>query len=113
MGKPLARSVDGIPQSYLAISKDMNGPPSTRHRDIKLCLVRLAECPYRHAGNDLVHSLRLAGVTGDSYSLIEMKSGATANNLSLVEYNLALVDADDGPQLVVEELMPAVFDVFR
>jgi hypothetical protein len=33
-GKPLARSGDGIPQSYLAISKDMHGPPRARHRNI-------------------------------------------------------------------------------
>jgi len=46
-GKPLARSGDGIPQSYLAISKDLHGPPRVRHRDIKLCLVRLAERPNR------------------------------------------------------------------
>jgi hypothetical protein len=62
--------------SYLAISKDMHGPPHARHRDIKLCLVRLAERPNRHAGNDLVDSLRLAGMTGDGYSLVEMKSDA-------------------------------------
>jgi hypothetical protein len=33
-GKPLARSVDGIPQSYLAIRKDVHGPSLARHRDI-------------------------------------------------------------------------------
>src|ERR1700720_2041239 len=112
-GKPLARSGDGIPQSYLAISKDMHGPPRPRHRDIKLRLVRLAERPNRHAGNDLVDSLRLAGVTGDSYSLVEMQSGHSANNLAFVEYDLVLVDTDHGSKLVIEELLPAVFDVFR
>jgi hypothetical protein len=30
-------------------------------------------------------SLGLAGVTGDSYPLVEMQSGAVANNLSFVE----------------------------
>src|SRR3984893_10035371 len=84
-GKPLAWSGDGIPQSYLAVSKDMHGPPRARHRDIKLCLVRLAERPNRHAGNDLVDSLGLAGVTGDSYSLIEMKTGTIADNLAFIE----------------------------
>jgi len=44
-----------------------------------------AERPNRHAGNDLVDSLRLAGVTGDSYSLIEMKSDAIASKLAIVE----------------------------
>jgi hypothetical protein len=83
-GKPLARSGDGLPQSYLAISKDVHRPPRARHRDIKLCLVRLAERPNRHAGNDLVDSLRLAGVTGDSYSLVEMQSGPIADNLALI-----------------------------
>jgi hypothetical protein len=87
-GKPLAWSGGGIPQSYLAISKDIHGPPRARHRDIKLCLVRLAERPNRHAGDDLVDSLRLAGVTGDGDSLINMQSGAVANNLAFIEYDL-------------------------
>jgi len=78
-----------------------------------LCLVRLAERPNRHAGNDLVDSLRLAGVTGDGYSLVDMQSGAVANDLAFVQYDLALINADYGPQLVVEELLPSVFDVFR
>ena len=112
-GKPLARSGDGIPQSNLAISKDMHGPPRARHRDIKLRLVRLAERPNRHADNDLVDGLRLAGVTGDSYSLIEMQSGAVENNLALVEYDLALINVDHGSELVVEKLVSATFDVFR
>ena len=91
----------------------MHGPPRARHRDIKLCLVRLAERPNRHAGNDLVDSLRLAGVTGDSYSLVEMQSGPIANNLAFIEYDLAIINADDSPELVIEEPLPAVFDVFR
>ena len=78
-----------------------------------MCLIRLAERPNRHADNDLVDSLGLAGVTGDSYSLIEMKTGAVANNLAFTKYDLALINADHGPQLVVEELLPAMFDVFR
>jgi hypothetical protein len=61
----------------------MHGPPRARHRDIKLCLVRLAKRANRHADNDLVHTLGLAGVTGDRYSLVEMKSGAIANDLAL------------------------------
>jgi len=52
-------------------------------------------------------------MTGDTYSLVDMQSGAIANDLAFVEYNLAIVNADHGPQLVVEELLPAVFDVFR
>jgi hypothetical protein len=66
----------------------MHGPPRTRHRDIKLCLVCLAERPNRHAGNVLVDSLRLTGVTGDSYSLVQMQSGPIANNLAFIEYDL-------------------------
>jgi hypothetical protein len=61
----------------------------------------------------LVDSLRLAGVTGDSYSLVEMQSGAIANDLAIIEYDLAIINADHGPELVVEELLPAVFDGFR
>jgi tetratricopeptide (TPR) repeat protein len=73
----------------------------------------LAEGPNRHAGNDLVDSLGLAGVSGDSYSLVEMQSGASANNLAFIEYDFAIIDADHGPELVVEELVPAMFDIFR
>src|SRR6202012_120100 len=97
---------DGIPQSYLTISKDMHSPPRTRHRDIKLCLVRLAERPNRHAGNDLIDSLRLAGMPGDSYSLVQMQSGPSANNLAFIEYDLAIINADHGSDLVIEELLP-------
>jgi hypothetical protein len=61
----------------------------------------------------LVDSLRLAGVTGDSYSLVEMQSGSIANNVAFIEYDLAITNAGDGPKLVNEELLPAVFDVFR
>jgi hypothetical protein len=68
----------------------------------------LAKRPNRHTDNHLVDSLSLAGVTGDTYSLIEMKTGAVAINLALVEYDHA-----SSMQLVVEELVPAVFDGFR
>jgi hypothetical protein len=78
-----------------------------------LCFVRLAKRANRHADNDLVDSLGLAGVTGDGYSLVDMQSGAVANDLAFVQYDLALINADYGPQLVVEELLPSVFDVFR
>src|ERR1700675_3086661 len=91
----------------------MHGPPRARHRNIKLCLVRLAERPNRHTGNDLVDGFGLAGVTGDSYSLVEMQSGPNANDLAFIEYDLAFINADHGPELVIEELLPAVFDVFR
>jgi hypothetical protein len=57
--------------------------------------------------------LTLARMTGDSYSLVDMQSGAVANNLAFVEYDLALINADHGPKLVVQELLPAMFDVFR
>jgi hypothetical protein len=54
----------------------------------------------------------------NGYSLVEMQSGTIANNLAAVEYDLALVNPDHGSQLVIEELfieelLPAVFDVFR
>ena len=42
-----------------------------------------------------------------------MKTAAIASNLTSVEYDLALIDADHGLELVIEELLPAVFDVFR
>jgi hypothetical protein len=52
--------------------------------------------------------LRLAGVTGDSYSLVEMQSVPIANNLAFIEYDLAIINADHGSKLVIEELLPAV-----
>ena len=42
-----------------------------------------------------------------------MKSRAVANNLAFIEYDLAIINGDHGPELVIEELLPAVFDVFR
>jgi hypothetical protein len=73
-------------------------------------LHRLAERPNRHAGNDLVDSLRLAGVTGDSYSLVDMQKDPVANNLAFIEYDLAGLDVDHGSELVVEELVSATLD---
>src|ERR1700738_2252894 len=42
-----------------------------------------------------------------------MQSGPIANNLAFIEYDLAFINADHGPELVIEKLLPAVFDVFR
>src|ERR1700720_3211962 len=42
-----------------------------------------------------------------------MQSGPLANKLAFIEYDLAFINADHGPELVIEELLPAVFDVFR
>jgi hypothetical protein len=52
-------------------------------------------------------------VTGDGYSLVEMKSDPIANNFAFIEHDLAIINADHGPELVIEELVPAVFDIFR
>jgi hypothetical protein len=52
-------------------------------------------------------------VTGDSYSLVEMQSGPSANNFAFIEYDLAVINSDHGPELVIGELLPAVFHVFR
>ena len=78
-----------------------------------MCFVRLAERTNWHVDDDLVDSLRVAGVNGDSYSLVEMQSGPISNNLAFIEYDLAIINADHGPELVIEEFLPAVFDVFR
>jgi hypothetical protein len=77
-----------------------------------LCLVRLAERPYRHAGNDLVDCLRLAGVTGDSNSLVEMQTDPIVNKLAFIEDDLAIIKADNDPEFVVQELLPAVLTFF-
>src|ERR1700676_3890578 len=42
-----------------------------------------------------------------------MQSGPSENNLAFIEYDLALINADHAPGLVIEELLPAVFEVFR
>src|SRR5215469_10427998 len=111
--KPFARLGDCLPQSYLAISKDVHRPTSARHRDIKLCFIGLAKRPDWHADNDLVDSLGLACMTCNSYSLVQMQSGTVANNLAFVEYDPALINTDHGPKFVVQEVLPAMFDVFR
>src|ERR1700720_1622258 len=41
-----------------------------------------------------------------------MQSGPLANKLAFIEYDLAFINADHGPELVIDELLPAVFDVF-
>jgi hypothetical protein len=46
-------------------------------------------------------------------TLVEMQSGTVANNLAFVEYDSALINTDHGPKLVVQEVLPAMFDVFR
>jgi hypothetical protein len=42
-----------------------------------------------------------------------MQSGPIANSLAFIEYDLAIINTEYGPELVVNELLPAVFDVFR
>ena len=90
----------------------MHSPPCARHRDIKLCLVRLAERPNRNAGNHLVDSLRLAGMTGDSYSLVEMQ-GPSANNLAVFELILPSSMLTTVRSSLLRNFSPAVLDVFR
>jgi hypothetical protein len=86
---------------------------SVAENRLGLRLVRLAKRTNRHADNGLVDSLGLAGVTGYSYSLVDMQSDAVANKLAFIESDCAVINADHSPELVVEELLPAVFDVFR
>src|ERR1700693_2876754 len=91
--KRLLESVDGL--MILGLSESLDrlrqaDPSRPRHREVKLCFVRLAKRPNRNADDDLVDCLRLAGVTGDSYSLVEMQSGLIANNLAFIEYDLAI-----------------------
>jgi hypothetical protein len=62
-----------------------------------LCFVDLAKRPNRDADNDLVDGLGLTGVTGDSYSLVDMQSCAVPNNLAFVEYDLALITIPNVP----------------
>jgi len=73
----------------------MHRETSPRHGDAKLCFVRLAGRPKRLT---MTWSTVLAwlALTGDSYSLIEMKTGAVANNLALVEFDLTLINTDQG-----------------
>src|SRR5262249_43402782 len=67
----------------------------------------------RHADNDLVDSLSLARVASDSYSLVDMQSGAVSNNLAFVEYDFGLINASYGSKLVVQEALAALPKVFR
>ena len=55
-----------------------------------MCFVRLAKRLNRHADDNLIDSLGLACVTGNSYSLVDMQSDAIANNLALVNLILPL-----------------------
>jgi hypothetical protein len=64
--------------------------------------------PNRHPDNDLVDSVGLAWLTDDSYSLVDMHIGTVANNLALVEHDLAFIDANYGPGLLVQKRLPAV-----
>src|ERR1700674_4176332 len=40
-----------------------------------------------------------------------MQSDAVANKLAFVENDFAVINADHGPQFVVQELLPAAFDI--
>jgi len=42
-----------------------------------------------------------------------MQSRAVAKDLAFVEHDLSVINADYSPQLVVEELLPTVFEIFR
>ena len=52
-------------------------------------------------------------LTGDRYSLVERETRPIANNLAFIEYDLVIANVDHGPELVIEELLTVVFDVFR
>jgi hypothetical protein len=41
------------------------------------------------------------------------KGAPIANNRAFIEYDLAIISADHGSELVIEKLLAAVFDVFR
>jgi hypothetical protein len=41
-----------------------------------------------------------------------MQSDAVANNPAFVENDFAVINANHGPKLVVQELLPAAFDIF-
>jgi len=56
-----------------------------------MCFVRLGKRPNRSADNDLVDSLGLACVTGDSYSLIEMQSGPSQTGDSSLSGFVAMI----------------------
>jgi hypothetical protein len=45
--------------------------------------------------------------------MLEMQNHPIANNLAFIEYDLTIINADHGPELVIDELLPAVFDDFR
>src|SRR5215471_13278081 len=63
-GKPFARPRGRLLESHLAVGKDVHRPPGARHRNVKLCFIRLVKRTNRHANDDLVNSLGLARVTG-------------------------------------------------
>jgi hypothetical protein len=90
----------------------MHGPPRAGHRDINCASFAWLNARSGTLTMTWFDSLGLAGVTGDSHSLIEMKTGAVANNLAFIEYDLAIINADHGPELVIDELLPVVFDIF-
>jgi hypothetical protein len=71
----------------------------------------LARSRSSHACNDLIDSLRLAGGTGDSNSLVEVQSGPSANNFALSNMILLSSMLTTVPELVIEELLPPVLDV--
>jgi hypothetical protein len=59
----------------------------------------------------LATASRRATLTAIPWSICR---AAPVRTISLLfEYDLALINADHGPKLVVQELLPAMFDVFR
>jgi hypothetical protein len=87
----------GLDQSFGAQSRRMRLAMGKRWATSKRCAKRRSPGPNSGSGD----------------SLIDMQSGAVANNLAFIEYDFDFVDADHGPELVIEELLPAVFNFFR
>src|SRR5271163_3784869 len=90
----------------------MHGLTRSRHADIKLRLVGLAEGFDRYADNHLVDRLALGGVTGDSYSLVDMES-SSQNDLAFVERQLPLTHAHHRMQFVVPKLLSLALEILR
>jgi hypothetical protein len=70
----------------------MHRASRSRHRDVELRLVSLAEGRYGNTDNDLVNGFALAGMTCYRYALVEVECFSAFDEAATLEMNTSSID---------------------